>query len=467
MTETSAPAPAVTSTIDPGSLFRFATAGSVDDGKSTLVGRLLHDAKAILADQLEAVARTSAERGFGGGEGRLDLALLTDGLRAEREQGITIDVAYRYFATDRRSFVLADCPGHVQYTKNTVTGASTADAVVLLVDARHGVLEQTRRHLAVSALLRVPHVVVAVNKIDLVDWSQERFDEIRADITEVAGRLGSAELVENLKVVPVSALEGDNVVEPSERTAWYATGDYDGRPLLRILEELPTVDESGRGEARPFRLPVQCVIRPQGGVAQGVDPEATRDYRGYAGQIASGTVAVGDEVVVQPSGRRTTVVGIDVAGTAAQKAGPLPGEQLAEAAAPRSVTLRLADDIDVARGELIAAAHPAPPEPVKEFSARLAWLGDAPLRPRARVLIKHGSATVKAMVGEIAGALDLESMRLEPAQSLELNDIGRVTLRTPSALPLDDYSELRRTGAFLLIDEQSGGTLAAGLVGES
>ena len=464
VTETSAPA--VTSTIDPGSLFRFATAGSVDDGKSTLVGRLLHDAKAILADQLEAVARTSAERGFGGGEGKLDLALLTDGLRAEREQGITIDVAYRYFATDRRSFVLADCPGHVQYTKNTVTGASTADAVVLLVDARRGVLEQTRRHLAVTALLRVPHVIVAVNKIDLVDWSQARFDEIRDEITEVARSIGSEEILQGLKVVPVSALEGDNVVESSERLSWYSRGGYDGRPLLRILEELPTVDESGRGEARPFRFPVQYVIRPQGGVAQGVDPEATRDYRGYAGQIASGTVAVGDEVVVQPSGRRSTVVGIDVAGTAAEQAGPFPGEQLTEAAAPRSVTLRLADDLDVARGELIAAAEPTPPEPVKEIAARLAWLGETPLRPRSRVLLKHGTATVKAMVGEIVGALDLETMQLQDAQSLELNDIGSVVLRTPSALPLDDYAQLRRTGAFLLIDEQSGNTLAAGLLGE-
>ncbi|KAA9393888.1 sulfate adenylyltransferase [Kocuria coralli] len=452
-----------TSTIDPGSLFRFATAGSVDDGKSTLVGRLLHDAKAILADQLEAVARTSAERGFGGGSGQIDLALLTDGLRAEREQGITIDVAYRYFATDRRSFVLADCPGHVQYTKNTVTGASTADAVVLLVDARHGVVEQTRRHLAVTALLRVPHVIVAVNKIDLVDYSRERYDEIVEEISAVAGTLG----VERLKVVPVSALEGDNVVNVSERTPWYTGPDYDGRPLLRILEELPTLDESGSGEARAFRFPVQWVIRPQGGVAQGVDPESTRDYRGYAGQIASGTVAVGDEVVVLPSGRTTTVTGIDVAGTASEPGGAFPGEQLQQAAAPRSVTLRLADELDVARGELIAGATPAPPEPVQSFTARLAWLGAQPLQPRVRVLLKHGTATVQAMVVSVEGRVDLETMELSPATALELNDLGTVTLRTASPLPLDDYADLRRTGAFLLIDSQSGNTLAAGLVGES
>lgn len=446
-----------TPTIDPGSLFRFATAGSVDDGKSTLVGRLLHDAKAILADQLEAVTRTSAERGFGGGSGQIDLALLTDGLRAEREQGITIDVAYRYFATDRRSFVLADCPGHVQYTKNTVTGASTADAVVLLVDARHGVVEQTRRHLAVTAMLRVPHVIVAVNKIDLVDYSQQTFDQISAEITSVAQTLG----VERLKVVPVSALEGDNVVEASQHTPWYT-----GQPLLRILEELPTLDESGSGEDRSFRFSVQFVIRPQGAVAQGVDADHMRDYRGYAGQIASGTVSVGDRVTVLPTGRTTTVEGIDVAGTATQVGGAFPGEQLQTAAAPRSVTLRLADDLDVARGELIAGADDHVPAPVQSFSARLAWLGAQPLQPRARVLLKHGTATVQAMVTSIDGRVDLETMELADATSLELNDLGAVTLRTASPLPLDDYSDLRRTGAFLLIDAQSGNTLAAGLVGQ-
>ena len=447
-------APEHAPTIDPGSLFRFATAGSVDDGKSTLVGRLLHDAKAILADQLEAVGRTSAERGFGGGTGRIDLALLTDGLRAEREQGITIDVAYRYFTTDRRSFVLADCPGHVQYTKNTVTGASTADAVVLLVDARHGVVEQTRRHLAVVALLRVPHVVVAVNKIDLVDWSQEVFERVAADATGVAARLG----IEDLHVVPVSALEGDNVVERSERTPWYT-----GRPLLRVLEELPTVDESGRGAARPFRLPVQYVIRPQGGTAPGADAEALRDYRGYAGQIASGTVAVGDEVVVLPSGRRTTVTGIDVAGTAPGPGEPLPGVQLEEAAAPLSVTLRLADDIDIARGDLLAGVDQELPRPTQDLTASVAWLGERPLQPRARVLVKHGTATVQAMVQELEGRLDLDELVLQDATALELNDIGRVRLRLASPLPVDPYDRLRRTGAFLIVDPATGNTLGAGL----
>ncbi|MFD1214490.1 sulfate adenylyltransferase subunit 1, partial [Arthrobacter sp. GCM10027362] len=318
-----------------GTLFRFATAGSVDDGKSTLVGRLLHDSKAILADQLESVARTSADRGFGGGGG-LDLALLTDGLRAEREQGITIDVAYRYFATGRRTFILADCPGHVQYTRNTVTGASTADAVVVLVDARKGVLEQTRRHLSVVALLRVPHVVVAVNKIDLTGYSRKVFDRIAADVQQVAADLGLPDAVS----IPVSALAGDNVVERSAHTPWYA-----GPTLLELLETLPTTDDE---PGAAFRFPVQLVLRPQGALAPGLDAEAFRDYRAYAGQVVAGTVRVGDAVTVQTPGqepRTTTVAGIDAA-----------GRGLDEASAPQSVALRLADEFDVARGDLIAAA---------------------------------------------------------------------------------------------------------------
>ncbi|RUQ22131.1 sulfate adenylyltransferase, partial [Micrococcus sp. HSID17245] len=290
-----------------GTLFRLATAGSVDDGKSTLVGRLLHDSKAVLADQLEAVARTSAERGFGGAEGGLDLALLTDGLRAEREQGITIDVAYRYFATDRRTFVLADCPGHVQYTRNTVTGASTADAVVLLVDARKGVMEQTRRHLSVVALLRVPHVIVAVNKIDLVDYSDEVFTAIAEDVRRVARELGLSDAVS----VPVSALQGDNVVTRSERTDWYT-----GPTLMELLESLPGADAEDDAAAS-FRFPVQLVLRPQGALAPGLDPEVFRDYRGYAGQVVAGTVRPGDAVAVLTPGqpaRTTTVVGVDAAG---------------------------------------------------------------------------------------------------------------------------------------------------------
>src|SRR6478735_6667402 len=284
---TEAVLPADLETALPTTLFRFATAGSVDDGKSTLVGRLLHDSKAILADQLDAVARTSADRGFGGDKGGIDLALLTDGLRAEREQGITIDVAYRYFATDQRSFILADCPGHVQYTKNTVTGASTADAVVVLIDARKGVLEQTRRHLSVLQLLRVAHVIVAVNKIDLVDFSESVFRDIEADVQQVGRELGlGSDGISDLLVIPVSALDGDNVVERSERTPW-----YDGPALLEVLETLPAADEL-ESHLESFRFPVQLVVRPQGAlapdaIAGGLDPEAYRDYRAYAGRMNS------------------------------------------------------------------------------------------------------------------------------------------------------------------------------------
>ncbi|QAY70167.1 sulfate adenylyltransferase subunit 1 [Xylanimonas protaetiae] len=421
-------------------LLRIATAGSVDDGKSTLVGRLLFDSKSVLSDQLDAVERVSRDRGHEG----TDLALLTDGLRAEREQGITIDVAYRYFATANRSFVLADCPGHVQYTRNTVTGASTADVVVLLVDARKGLLEQTRRHLAVAALLRVPHVVVAVNKVDLVDWSQDRFDSIAADLRTAATTLGVA----HVHAVPVSALLGDNVVDRSDNTPWYG-----GPSLLELLEQLPSSDTSD--DAAPFRLAVQHVVRPQSG------EDRFRDYRGYAGQVAAGVVRPGDEVVVLPGGRRTTVAGIDTADSLAAGLDTLP-----EAFAPQSVTIRLADDIDVARGDLLAAAADAP-VPTQDVVATLAWLGDRPLHPRTTVLLKHGTRTVKAQVREIAGRLDLDTLdaaELLAAESLTLNDLGRVTLRLAAPVPVEPYARARRTGAFLLIDPDDGATLAAGMV---
>ncbi|MFJ4266015.1 sulfate adenylyltransferase subunit 1 [Paenarthrobacter nicotinovorans] len=439
----------------PTTLFRFATAGSVDDGKSTLVGRLLHDSKAILADQLDAVARTSADRGFGGDKGGIDLALLTDGLRAEREQGITIDVAYRYFATDRRSFILADCPGHVQYTKNTVTGASTADAVVVLIDARKGVLEQTRRHLSVLQLLRVAHVIVAVNKIDLVDFSEQVFRDIEADVQKVARELGlGSDGVADLLVVPVSALDGDNVVDRSERTPWYT-----GPALLEVLETLPAADEL-EAELESFRFPVQLVIRPQGAlapdaVAAGLDVEAYRDYRAYAGQITEGSVKVGDEVSVISPGhepRVTTVVGIDFA-----------GQSLDEAAAPQSVAVRLADEIDIARGDTIAAAGTVR-ESSADLYASLAWLSPKPLREGQKVLVKHGTRTVQALVRNVTGKLELATFAVEPTSTLELNDIGNAQLRLAAALPLENYLHHRRTGAFLVIDPIDGNTLAAGLV---
>jgi sulfate adenylyltransferase subunit 1 len=439
------------------SLFRFATAGSVDDGKSTLVGRHLHDSKAILADQLDAGARTSADRGFGGSAGGIDLALLTDGLRAEREQGITIDVAYRYFATDRRSFILADCPGHVQYTKNTVTGASTADAVVVLIDARKGVLEQTRRHLSVLQLLRVAHVIVAVNKIDLVDFSESVFREIEADVQQVGRELGlGSDGITDLLVVPVSALDGDNVVERSERTPWYT-----GPALLEVLETLPAADEL-ESHLESFRFPVQLVIRPQGAlapdaVAGGLDVEAYRDYRAYAGQITEGSVKVGDKVSVLTPGqapRTTTVTGIDFAGAS-----------LTEAVAPQSVAIRLADEFDVARGDTIAAAGTVR-EASADLYAALCWLSPKPLREGAKVLVKHGTRTVQALVRSVSGKLDLATFKLEGASSLELNDIGHAQLRLAAPLPLENYLHHRRTGAFLVIDPLDGNTLAAGLVND-
>ncbi|MGN7199456.1 sulfate adenylyltransferase subunit 1 [Arthrobacter sp. SAFR-044] len=439
----------------PTTLFRFATAGSVDDGKSTLVGRLLHDSKAILADQLDAVARTSADRGFGGEKGGIDLALLTDGLRAEREQGITIDVAYRYFATDQRSFILADCPGHVQYTKNTVTGASTADAVVVLIDARKGVLEQTRRHLSVLQLLRVAHVIVAVNKIDLVDFSESVFRGIEADVQQVGRELGlGSDGISDLLVIPVSALDGDNVVERSERTPWYT-----GPALLEVLETLPAADEL-ESHLESFRFPVQLVVRPQGAlapdaVAAGLNVEAYRDYRAYAGQITEGSVKVGDQVSVLTPGqspRTTAVVGIDFA-----------GKSLEEAAAPQSVAIRLADEFDVARGDTIAAAGTVR-EASADLYAALCWLSPKPLREGQKVLVKHGTRTVQAMVRSVSGKLDLATFKLEGASSLELNDIGHAQLRLAAPLPLENYLHHRRTGAFLVIDPLDGNTLAAGLV---
>ena len=429
LTHTPAEAPA-----QAPSLLRLATAGSVDDGKSTLVGRLLHDTKSVLADQLAAVQAASRRRGWTGE--LADLALLTDGLRAEREQGITIDVAYRYFATDRRSFILADCPGHVQYTRNMVTGASTADAVVVLVDARHGVVEQTRRHLAVVALLRVPHVVVALNKIDLVEDPEAVHLAVSRDLAELADALR----LPDVAVVPLSALHGDNVVEPSTRTPWYA-----GPTLLQLLETLPPGDEVDE----PLRFPVQLVIRPQQGA---VDP-AFVDYRGYAGHVASGVVRVGDEVVVSPSGRRTTVAGIDRGGV-----------PVAEAQAPLSVTLRLTDQVDVSRGDLIAAAASSP-EPVTGTDAVLCWLAEAPLLPGARVLVKHGTRTVRARVTALHDRLDIASLAVEPADRAELNDLVRVGLTFAEPLPVEAYADSRDGGSFLVLDPQDGTTLAAGMVG--
>ncbi|MET9626188.1 GTP-binding protein [Lentzea sp. NPDC006480] len=413
-------------------LLRLATAGSVDDGKSTLVGRLLYDTKSVLADTLDAVHRASADRGLA----TPDLSLLVDGLRSEREQGITIDVAYRYFATPKRSFVLADTPGHVQYTRNTVTGASTAQLAVLLVDARKGVIEQTRRHAAVLALLGVPRLVLAVNKIDLVDYDEVTFSRIAKEFTAHATALGYTE--DAVVEIPVSALAGDNVVEKSANTPWYS-----GPTLLEHLENVPVEPDP---HDAPFRFPVQYVIRPR--TAEHLD------YRGYAGLVAAGTVKPGDEIVVLPSGRRSTVTKIDTA----------DGE-LTEAAAGQSVTLLLADDIDISRGDLISVAGNEP-KVTDELDATLCWLAEKPLRPGARVLVKHGTRTVQAMVTDLRDRFDEQTLSsVDSPASLELNEIGRVALRLAEEVPLDDYSFSRRTGSFLVIDVSDGSTLAAGLVG--
>jgi sulfate adenylyltransferase subunit 1 len=413
-------------------LLRFATAGSVDDGKSTLVGRLLYDTKSVLADQIEAVQRASVDKGLA----TPDLSLLVDGLRAEREQGITIDVAYRYFSTPRREFVLADTPGHVQYTRNTVTGASTAELAVLLVDARNGIVEQTRRHAAVLALLRVPRLVLAINKIDLVDYDEETLTAIAKDFAGLARSLGFPD--DAVVTIPLSALVGDNVVERSERTPW-----YDGPTLLGHLESVPVV---GPEVGAPFRMAVQYVIRPR--------TDELHDYRGYAGQVAAGTVAPGDEVVVLPGGRRTTVAQVDTAD------GPLD-----VAGAGRSVTVLLADDIDISRGDLIAAADAAP-RVTSELETTLCWLAEKPLRPGARLLLKHGTRTTQVIVGPISERLDPDTLTFdEPPQQLQINDIAHVGLRTADPLPVDDYADVRATGSFLLIDPPTGNTLAAGLVG--
>ncbi|GAA3550511.1 GTP-binding protein [Microlunatus spumicola] len=426
-------------------LLRLATAGSVDDGKSTLVGRLLFDTNSVLTDTLDSIETASRRKGLD----RADLALLTDGLRAEREQGITIDVAYRYFATTGRKFVLADCPGHVQYTRNTVTGASTAHVIVLLVDARKGVMEQTRRHLAVAALLRVPHVVLAVNKIDLVDYSQEVFERIATDFALLARGLG----VRDSHAIPVSALDGDNVVIRSPKMPW-----YEGPTVLGYLE---SVDDTSLDVGEDFRFPVQSVVRPQSaGQAPWAAhaPEVDGDYRGYAGKVASGRIAVGEEVVVLPTGGHARIEAVDT-----------PDGPLDVAVAGQSVVLRLDRDLDVSRGAIFASVD-APPAPTRDLVGTVCWLTDRTLAVGSRVLVQHGTSLTKAIVKQLDGVLDLDfDTRSVPTwrstDALTLNDIGRVRLSLASPLPVDPYKEHRGTGSFILVDEADGWTLAAGMAG--
>jgi len=413
-------------------LLRFATAGSVDDGKSTLIGRLLHDAKSILADQLAHVKETSERRG----DGELNLALLTDGLRAEREQGITIDVAYRSFQTDKRRFIIADCPGHEQYTRNMVTGASTADLALVLVDARNGLVRQSRRHAAISALLRTPHLVVAINKMDLVDYDQSVYDAIVEDFRSWSAGLEFAEAT----FIPISALKGDNVVERSDAMDW-----YDGPTLLHHLE---TVEIAGDRNLEDWRFPVQWVIRPQ-------NDERHHDYRGYAGQVAAGVLTPGEEVVVLPSGRTTKLAGIDTLD------GPLE-----QAFPPQSVTLLLEDDLDVSRGDLIARAGEAsPPTVARELEATVCWMSDQPMRVGGRYALKHTTRSVRAIVDAIDWQLDVETLeRQTDDHGLALNEIGHVKLRLSGPLAFDPYARNRETGSFILVDEATNDTVGAGLI---
>jgi bifunctional enzyme CysN/CysC len=414
-------------------LLRFATAGSVDDGKSTLIGRLLYDSKAIFEDQLEAVERTSQQRG----DSYTDLALLTDGLRAEREQGITIDVAYRYFATPKRKFIIADTPGHIQYTRNMVTGASTADLALVLVDARKGVLEQSRRHAFLASLLGIPHLVVCVNKMDLVDWSQERFEEIKAEFRGFAMKLD----IHDLTFVPISALHGDNVVERSANMRW-----YEGAPLLHHLEEVHIASDRNLIDAR---LPVQYVIRPQ----NQTDDEL-HDYRGYAGTIAGGVFKPGDEVIVLPSGFTSTIAGIDT-----------PHGPVDEAFAPMAVTLRLQDDIDISRGDMICRNRNRP-HVGQDLEAMVSWLTEqSSLRPGSKLAIKHTTRWGRALVKDLQYRLDVNTLhRDEQAQALTLNEIGRVRLRTTVPLFFDEYRRNRTTGSFILVDEVTNNTVGAGMI---
>ena len=410
-------------------LVRFATAGSVDDGKSTLIGRLLFDTKSIFEDQLEHVEETSKRRG----DGYVNLALLTDGLRAEREQGITIDVAYRYFHTPRRKFIIADTPGHPQYTRNMVTGASTADLALVLVDARNGVVEQSRRHAFLASLLRIPHLVVGINKMDLVNWDEDVYESIAADFSQWAARLD----ITDITFIPMSALHGDNVVDRSENMPWYA-----GPSLLYHLEHVHVASDRNLIDCR---FPVQWVVRPM--------TDEHHDYRGYAGQVASGVFKVGDEVSVQPSGKTTRIAGID------SFDGPLE-----EAYPPLSVTIRLEDDVDASRGDMICRVQNHP-NPTREMEAMVCWMSDRPLKPGGRYRIKHTTRTALAKVDSLRYRFNVNTMhRDEAAQELELNEIGRVALRLSAPVLADEYRRNRATGSFILIEESTNDTVGAGMI---
>lgn len=415
--------------IDNNQLLRFTTAGSVDDGKSTLIGRLLYDSKSIFEDQLESVSATSAKKGHEG----VDLALFTDGLRDEREQGITIDVAYRYFTTPKRKFIIADTPGHIQYTRNMVTGASTANAAVILIDARHGVIEQTKRHSFIASLLNIPHLMVCINKMDLVDFSEERYNEIITQFEEFSSKL----LMKDVRFIPISALLGDNVVNRSKKMDW-----YQGGTLLNILETIHISSDINKIDAR---FPVQTVLRPQN--------EEFRDYRGYAGRVASGIYRTGDEVAVLPSGFTSKIKSINA------------GEQeVEEAYAPMSISITLEDDIDISRGDMIVKKNNQP-EMEQEFDVMLCWLNNDPAKPRAKYSIIHTSKEERAIIKEVVYKMNINTFERDSEdKDLSMNDIARVKLRTTRRLMLDSYRDNRNTGSIILIDENTNETVAAGMV---
>jgi sulfate adenylyltransferase large subunit len=414
---------------DKSELLRFSTSGSVDDGKSTLIGRLLYDTKLIFEDTLETLQRSADITG----EGSINLANLTDGLRAEREQGITIDVAYRYFATPRRKFIVADTPGHVQYTRNMVTGASTANLSIILVDARQGVVEQSRRHAYIASLLRIPHLVVCVNKMDLVNWSEEAFRRIRDEFSGFAAGLGFREVT----FIPVSALHGDNIVERSTHMPWHL-----GYPLLRHLEEVYISSDFDLADAR---FPVQYIVRP--------NSDEFHDFRGYAGQITGGAFTVGDPVIVLPSGYRSTITGIHTLDAS-----------LETAHAPMSVSLLLADDIDISRGDMIVRPDNLP-HVGQDIDAMVCWMSGQPLQVGGKYAVKHTSRSTRCVVKALAHRVRIDTLERDPAAStLQLNDIGRISLKTMSPLAFDPYERNRYTGGFILVDEATNATVAAGMM---
>jgi sulfate adenylyltransferase subunit 1 len=410
-------------------LLRFITAGSVDDGKSTLIGRLLYDSKNILIDQLEALEKSTKNKE----NGSVDLALLTDGLRAEREQGITIDVAYRYFSTPKRKFIIADAPGHVQYTRNMITGASNANLIIILIDARQGVVEQTRRHSIIASLLKIPHVVVAINKMDLVGYSQDVFNNIVIDYEEVAKQLGLG----NITYIPISALNGDNIVDKSSAIAW-----YEGKPLLEFLEEVEIENDINLTDAR---FQVQFVIRPQ--------TENLHDYRGYAGKIISGVYKKGDKVKVLPQNIETTISSVELGGT-----------EVDEIFAPQSAVIQLADDIDISRGDSIVKTDNLP-QVSNEMEVLLCWLDDKPLISGNKYLLQHNSRLVRAVVKNVDYKLDVNSLQQQPVEeSVKLNEVVKAVIKTASPIVYDAYTKLSATGSAILIDETSNSTVAAVLI---